>query len=231
MISRYLLLFLLPVFFFKPLLGKEKAKGGQPVIVFDYGGVLATADKGELQSFIAQTFAVPLKEVAPLLKQMRHVRKKIGDEALAWEAVAKERGVVLQKDWMARYQQQKLASIHERPHMMELVRTLKEGGYQVAMLSNVSKREACLVQRLGYYAPFNPVLLSCEIGAEKPNPQAFRILLKRLNKRGREVLFIDDQEQNIRAASKFRIDAILFISYEQLVEELEHRKLLVFLTK
>lgn len=226
--SRYLLLFLLPIFLLKPLFGEE---GSKPTVVFDYGGVLATADKEEFHAFVAKVFAIRPEEVRDLLKQVRKLRKKTKDDAMAWEKVAKIRGASLPKAWGRRCEEQMLGSIHERPKMMDLVRELKRRGYRVAMLSNVSRREARLVKKLGYYAPFDPVLLSCEIGVSKPKLQSFRILLKRLKREGKEIIFIDDQEQNINAASKLGIDGIQFSSYDQLIEALARRNILGCLTK
>ena len=228
MVSKYLLLFLLPVFLFNSVFGKESRK---PVIVFDYGGVLATAEKEEFHAFVANAFSIKPQEVRDLLKQVRKVRKKVKDGDLAWETVAKEHGVVLQKNWSERCEEQLLARVHERPKMMDLVRTLKQGGYQVAMLSNVSRREAKLVKKLGYYDPFHPVILSCEIGVSKPKLQSFMILLRRLKRKGKEVVFIDDQEQNIEAASKLGINGIQFISYDQLIEAFKVRNISSGLTK
>ena len=162
---------------------------------------------------------------------MRKWRRKTRNEALAWELIAKERGVLLPKDWTRLCEAQQLSCIHERPKMMDLVHTLKEAGYQVAMLSNISRREACLVRKLGYYDSFDPVLLSCEIGVSKPKPKAFEILRRRLKKSGKQIIFIDDKAQNIKAAANVGIDGIQFISYDQLILDLTKRKLLGSLTK
>lgn len=217
--AKLLILILFPVFLF----GKENVK---PAIVFDYGGVLATEHKEEYHAFIAKHFSIPLTEAPLLLKQVRKWRKKTQDDARAWELVAKERGVTLPAEWLRQCEEKMLDSIHERPHMMELVRTLKNSGYRVAMLSNISRRAACLVRKLGYYDPFDPVLLSCEIGVSKPKIHSFRILLNRLKRPGNQVIFIDDQEQNIQAATSLHIDAILFTSYPQLLTSLQHRGIL-----
>lgn len=222
MTFRYLLLFLFPAFLFNSAFGKESRK---PVIVFDYGGVLAVAHKEEFHAFVAKAFSIRPQAVRDLLKEVRKVSKETNDDALAWERVAKERGVVLHENWVARCEEQMLACVHERPKMLDLINSLKREGYQVAMLSNISRREAKLVKKLGYYEPFHPVLLSCEIGISKPKIQSFRILLKRLKRKGKEVVFIDDQEQNIKAASKLGIDGIQFISYDQLIEAFKRRNI------
>ena len=76
------------------------------------------------------------------------------------------------------------------------------------------------VRRLGFYEPFHPVLLSCQTGVSKPHPHAFKLLLKCLKVPANQVIFIDDQEQNIQAAQLLGIDGIQCVSYEQLKESL-----------
>ena len=68
-----------------------------------------------------------------------------------------------------------------------------------------------------------PVLLSYEIGVKKPNPEAFKILLQKLQLSASFVIFIDDRIENVEAAKNQGIDAILFVNPSQLKDELEKR--------
>ena len=226
MFNKFFLTLLLPLFVFCSLHGKEtKAIEVKPVIVFDYGGVLATGDKEEFRSFVSERLSISIEEVRPFLRQVSKITKKTKDASLAWKEVAGARGVVLPDNWMELWEKSQLASYQERPHMMELVRALKRDGYTVAMLSNISQREAALIRKLGYYDPFDPLLLSYEIGVSKPKLQAFRILLSCLRVLSKQVIFIDDQEQNIVAARSLGIDGIQFYSYTQLVDALQKRNI------
>lgn len=106
------------------------------------------------------------------------------------------------------------------PGMWEWVQKLKEEGYQVALLSNVGPFQAAFLRATGYYAPFDPCILSCEIGVKKPQEEAYRILLEKLCLLPSECLFIDDQLKNVEAARAVGIPAIHFQSFEQFEKEL-----------
>ena len=110
--------------------------------------------------------------------------------------------------------------------MYGLVDELREQQIPVAFLSNIDERLSKLIRDFGFYEPFDPCLLSCETGIEKPNPKAYEILLAKLDLPAKEILFIDDRPENVEAAKKIGIDALLFESLEQLRKELLKRELL-----
>lgn len=126
-------------------------------------------------------------------------------------------------DWFNQFGVIIKESITEMPESLAIVKTLQSQGYQTAMLSDVTQYQAEIIRKMGYYDLFTPVLLSCEIGVKKPNPEAFQTLLQKLKLPASSVLFIDDRIENVEAARKQGIDSIQFISPEQLKEELEKR--------
>lgn len=117
-------------------------------------------------------------------------------------------------------------SIGVNPEMYELVSQLKGKNIPIAMLSNIDDRLARLIRDFGLYEPFDPCLLSCEIGLEKPDPKIYDILLKKMNLPAKNIVFVDDRLENVEAAQKMGFDAILFTSQEQLQKELAKRELL-----
>lgn len=96
---------------------------------------------------------------------------------------------------------------------------LKKKGYKIAILSDqwhLSKL-ALMPKRLTKH--FSPVVVSCDVGLRKPNPEIYKLTLKKLKLKPSETLFIDNQEWNIRPAKKLGMKAILFKSNEQLFQE------------
>jgi putative hydrolase of the HAD superfamily len=74
---------------------------------------------------------------------------------------------------------------------------------------------------------FHPVLLSFEIGVKKPNLKSYQILLDQLKISPQQLLFIDNKEENVKAAKSLGIDAITFINAKQLAEELKKRGIIL----
>jgi putative hydrolase of the HAD superfamily len=64
-------------------------------------------------------------------------------------------------------------------------------------------------------------VLAFEIGVKKPDLAAYQILLNRLNVLPEEILFIDNKEENVKAAKTLNIDGIVFFNAKQLIEELK----------
>ena len=64
------------------------------------------------------------------------------------------------------------------------------------------------------------------MGLEKPDPKAYQLLLEQLALPANEVVFIDDKEENVEAARKLGVDAIVFESAQQVHAELAERGLI-----
>ena len=67
---------------------------------------------------------------------------------------------------------------------------------------------------------FDHRYFSCRLGAAKPDPQAFRLVLRDLGAQPDEVLFIDDRPENTCTARDLGIHAITFTSATALDREL-----------
>ncbi len=72
---------------------------------------------------------------------------------------------------------------------------------------------------------FNGVVVSGTEKKRKPFPEFFHILLDRYNLKAEEAIFIDDNIRNVDAAKRVGIDAIHFITPQQLSEELLARRI------
>jgi HAD superfamily hydrolase (TIGR01509 family) len=68
---------------------------------------------------------------------------------------------------------------------------------------------------------FEKVFSSHEIHARKPEYEAYEIVLKYLGLEPEDVIFLDDNPEYVRAASRMNITGIHVTSFEQMVEELK----------
>jgi putative hydrolase of the HAD superfamily len=83
-----------------------------------------------------------------------------------------------------------------------------------------------LSRRLGSLRHFEGLVLSYREGLLKPGAGIFARALERMRAGPGEVLFVDDQEANIRAAEAMGIAAVLFAGPERLAAELRGRGML-----
>jgi putative hydrolase of the HAD superfamily len=94
--------------------------------------------------------------------------------------------------------------------------------YRVAMLSNSTDAlEELLEQRYGVAERFDPILNSARLGLAKPDPAIYQEMLRRLELKAGEVVFIDDRAENVTAAAALGIHVAWFVNATELERQLE----------
>ena len=108
----------------------------------------------------------------------------------------------------------------QRP-VLELVGRLRGLGLKTAVLSNTIEAHVTHNRARGLYAPFDVVVFSNEVGMSKPGRAIFRHTLELLGlqERPEAAFFVDDLEENVRAANEVGLRGIHFKDAAQLAEE------------
>jgi len=106
------------------------------------------------------------------------------------------------------------------PVMMEWVRALKNRGLKIAVLSNMPIE---ISRYMRHHAPwfkdFDYVCFSAEVHLAKPEAAIFHACMKALRSRPEECLFIDDRTENVEAARALGMQAVKFVSVQELAVE------------
>jgi epoxide hydrolase-like predicted phosphatase len=94
--------------------------------------------------------------------------------------------------------------------------------YKTAILSNsfVGARER-EHDPYGFEDLVDLVLYSHEEGLEKPDPRFYELVCERLGVRPDEALFVDDVDANVIGARRVGMKAVLFVSNDQAIREIE----------
>jgi putative hydrolase of the HAD superfamily len=106
--------------------------------------------------------------------------------------------------------------------LLVLLGHARRTGAQMALLSNAPEPLAQGIDRLSWPRRLDRRYYSCRLGAAKPDPRAFQLVLGDLGAQPGEVLFIDDRAENTRTARGLGIHAITFTSASALNRELRH---------
>ncbi len=89
--------------------------------------------------------------------------------------------------------------------LIAFVRELNKRGVRTGLLSNITAPEAVRQRELSpWFELFDPLCLSCDIHAAKPEPEAFEIALRGFGE-GTDpanILFLDDTVENLEAADR-----------------------------
>ncbi|MFE2056497.1 HAD family hydrolase [Streptomyces sp. NPDC056465] len=89
------------------------------------------------------------------------------------------------------------APFTDDPAMVGLLRVLRDAGLKTALLSNSWGHT---YDRRGWDGLFDTVVISCEVGLRKPEPEIFRHTARLLDLRPEECVLVDDLGSNVRAA-------------------------------
>ena len=200
-------------------------------IVFDFGGVMTIEPDHSsrvfkaVADFVKEHFNLSEAEFAEMNRQ-RHLALKRGESDEKFlTAFAKKKGIHLPDHWYQSFQSMIKDAIGMNMEMYRLVNELKQH-IRVGLLSNSDGQFTNLLRDCGIYEPFDPCLISSEIGIRKPDLRAYKLLLSELRLSPDEVIFIDNQIENVEAAKELGLDGILFKSHRQLKSELIQRKIL-----
>ena len=207
------------------------SNGGQArlkAVIFDDSHMLSDANSHPEREYIAEFFNVSSEEAFQLLGEAKIVRDSGGQEAGFWEDVAENRGVILEEGWFKAYLQLKMSPYQLSQEAKKLVQRLKNQGYSVGLISNVSQTKASYLKRAGFYDAFSPVILTCEAHATKPDARIFKVLLSRLKVSPNQCLMIDHHDEFLSAAKMLGMETIRFESIAALTQELEKKKTLEF---
>lgn len=193
-------------------------------IVFDFGGVMTIESNREVVvNFLCRSFSLSQEQFEVVNQQKRAAVKEGKTDEEFWLKYAAEHDVWLPEDWTTSFHQVMKQAIGVNSQMYELVNELKTRNMPIALLSNIDERLGKIIRDFGLYEPFEPCLLSYQLGLEKPDPQIYQVLLKEMNLPAEDIIFIDDRAENIEAAKHLGLDAILFLSPCQLKNELAIR--------
>jgi putative hydrolase of the HAD superfamily len=199
----------------------QRGKGGAMNVVFDLGGVVLTWD--------------PAAIIASVLDD-EHERAAVGAGLFSdadWADL--DRGMLSPGDAIGRAAVRtgipvsRLVELFDAipaaltpvESVLELVAQVRAGGNRVFVLSNLHRASFEHVHRmLGIFELFDGRVVSCEVGAAKPQPAIYRRLLDDFGLEPADTVFVDDLRVNVEAAAAFGIATVLFTDVAACRDEL-----------
>lgn len=190
-------------------------------IVFDYGGVIELKE-GSLTKLICDYLNISKETLLESYFSFNHlVNTGLKTRLEVYELTVRKLG-------FGDKQVQDVFKIIEKRdqtrtlnlELIEIIKDLKTRGYKVAILSNYS---VALRQKLideGLHDLFDEIVISAEVGFQKPQPEIFDVLFKRLGMNSNEIIFIDDTDQSLLGHETIGYLPIKFKNNEQFKTDL-----------
>lgn len=99
--------------------------------------------------------------------------------------------------------------------------------HKVYLLSNTNELHwRHIRRRWAFAAKAHGTVLSFKLGTRKPEPAIYHAALRLCRARPGEAIFIDDRRENVRAAQKAGMAALLYRGHEHLLKDLKTRGVL-----
>jgi putative hydrolase of the HAD superfamily len=193
---------------------------GIKAIIFDYGNVLCEPQRPEDIAAMAVELALTSAQFGDVYWRDRASYDRADmDAGEYWSRVA---GRQLAQDQIARLTDLDNKSwMHPRAATIPWVDAMRGHGLRTALLSNLpaSLRDA-LESDAPWLPEFDVKTYSCTIRATKPDRQIYEHCVRGLDVKPAEAVFLDDRPENVAAAKRLGIHAILFETAEGAVMNL-----------
>jgi putative hydrolase of the HAD superfamily len=171
------------------------------VVLFDFGGVLAEEGFREGLKAIGEEKGLNSEDFyrisADLVYRTGYITGRC-DEHSYWNAVREKTGV---KGDDHEFREEILKGFKLRPAMAAIVERIKSSGFTVAILSDQTNWLDELDQRIPFHHHFDYVFNSYHLKKTKRDPSIFGDVCTLLGVRPEEVLFVDDNLENVKRAA------------------------------
>jgi putative hydrolase of the HAD superfamily len=192
-------------------------------VIFDYGEVLCTADPAARRQLLALTGLDNESFERLYWRDRRDYDLGILDGPGYWAKFARDAGLNFtpaQIEALIENDVLMWTGALNEP-MLTWATALQNAGLFTAILSNMGPDVLrTMHQEFAWLAHFNHLTWSCELGVAKPDPAIYTLTCEALGVRPNEALFLDDKQENIRAAEPLGLHAIQFRNTAQLRQEL-----------
>ncbi len=192
-------------------------------IAFDFGGVIKINENGDKIDLIAQAIDVPIDEFRKVYYEHNHL-SNVGN--MRWEDTLMKVVRVFDKSEETEEHVRKLIKEHSagskiNNELLALFPKLQRLELKVAILSNDTTRLRKRLEENGIAQLVDEIVVSGETGFQKPHPEIFDILFKKLNVRPEETIFVDDTPKSLEKAAEIGYAPVLFKNNEEFIADLK----------
>jgi putative hydrolase of the HAD superfamily len=198
-------------------------KNNIKAVVFDFGGVIELYEGGGLLPAIAQSLGVPILDFRAIYFQHNHLTnvKNVTWEDMILKVVSVFNKEKDKENEIRKMVSEKASQRNINTELLSYFPKLKKLGLKTGIFSNANFTLRERLQELGLSDWADVLVISGEIGHQKPHKEAFQILFEKLGLNPEEVVFIDDTPRSLEKADEIGYIPILYKNNEQLKVDLK----------
>jgi putative hydrolase of the HAD superfamily len=191
-------------------------------IVSDYAGVISSPPPQEAMDVLPDSAGVDPSRFWRVYWQERDSYDRGAvDAAEYWSTVCRRLGRVAEEKLVERLTALDLRlATYLNQDTLAALRSAADRRVPLALLSNAPHEWARLIDRQPWASIFRHRFFSADLRLAKPDPMIFQQLCQQLQAEPGELLFIDDRQENVDAAAKMGINAVLFTDATRLSSDL-----------
>lgn len=124
------------------------------------------------------------------------------------------RAVIFDYGWVLR-------RIRVQQRLIKFAAELREQGIKTAVLSNMATPVAFVFRHSPELKQFDPVIISCDVGMRKPEPEIYKLMLQKLGLQAEECIFVDNRSDNIAAAKALGFHTVQDKNNKQVIRKIK----------
>ena len=191
-------------------------------LIYDFGRVLVTYDFEHISSF-GFASEEDLQSFVNIVSDPAFVRR-CDLELIPFEDLIREMQHTYpqwKEQWQLFYDRYLEFVTGEMPGMYAYMTELKARGYKLYGLSNWCSTIYRVMKEYKIFNLLDGFVVSSDYQVVKPDPAIYRVLLDKYDLKAEECVFADDRADNVEAAQKVGMQAIVFTTTEAYKEALE----------
>ena len=192
-------------------------------IILDYGGVISQPQNSENVNNILQSLGQEYVDFEKIYRSQRaqYDSGQISGEEY-WTNVLRYYDLEPSNFEIARLIQEDVRSWTQiNESMIQFITECRNNIHKLAMISNMTTDSLAFIrEHFQWLELFDELILSCEIGINKPDRQIYEACLRKLNMCPNECLFVDDSIENAKGAMELGMYAIQFKTFSEFRLEL-----------
>lgn len=192
-------------------------------IVFDYGGVIEQKN-GDLIQEIADSLQITKEywqKIYYTLNHLNNTGKNSWPEVatmVAKKINASDAQIFFIQDLIEKNNEKRILNTE----LLEIIKGLKNKNYKIGLLSNYSLTLRQRLMRQNIIHLFDEIIISAEVGYQKPQPEIFKITSDKFGVNINEILFIDDTKHSLGGAENIGYTPILYTDNTKLKKDLNN---------